>query len=149
MKRQLAIEIICFLFVLLFVYAALIKWMDIQKFTVQLGQSPLLMAFADWFVWVVPTVELIISAMLVFRVTRLAGLYAAFTLMVMFTVYIVVILTYADHIPCSCGGILEDMQWNEHLIFNIAFVLLAATGTSLMTMPSKPETNETKIYYAS
>lgn len=133
MKKQLIIEIISFLYVLLFVYAALMKLMDVEKFTVQLGQSPLLMAFATWIAWVVPSIELIIAAMLIFSRTRLFGFYAAFTLMVMFTVYIVIILTYADHVPCSCGGILEDMGWTEHLIFNIAFVLLGATGVLLLT----------------
>ena len=149
MKRQIAIEIICFLFILLFVYAALMKWMDVEKFHVQLGQSPLLMAFADYLVWIVPATELIIVAMLVFKKTRLVGLYASFTLMVMFTVYIVVILTFADHVPCSCGGILEKMGWTEHLIFNIAFVLMGAAGVILTKLNSLAIAPSTKLNYAS
>lgn len=141
MKRQLAIEIICFLFVLLFVYAALMKWMDIQKFNVQLSQSPLLMPFANWFVWIVPGLELIISVLLIVKSTRLIGLYAAFTLMTMFTAYIVVILTFANHVPCSCGGILEKMGWTEHLVFNIAFVLLALAGVVLEVGTQRKETS--------
>jgi hypothetical protein len=149
MKRQIAIEIICFLFILLFVYAAIMKWMDVEKFHVQLGQSPLLMAFADYLVWIVPGTELLIVAMLVFKKTRLIGLYASFTLMVMFTVYIIVILTFADHVPCSCGGILEKMGWTEHLIFNIAFVLMGAAGVILTKLSSITETSSTKLNYAS
>jgi uncharacterized membrane protein YphA (DoxX/SURF4 family) len=133
MKKQIIIEIISFLFILLFVYAALMKLRDVEQFVAQLGQSPLLMAFANWIAWVVPIVELIVAGMLIFSRFRLIGLYASFTLMVMFTVYIIVILTYADQVPCSCGGILEKMGWTEHLIFNIGFVLLALTGVILLT----------------
>ncbi len=61
----------------------------------------------------------------------LAGLYAAFSLMTMFTAYIVAILRFSDYVPCSCGGVLQNMTWNQHLVFNIAFVLLALTGIIL------------------
>ena len=40
------IEIICLLYILLFVYAAVSKLLDFENFQVQLGQSPLLSAFA-------------------------------------------------------------------------------------------------------
>jgi len=151
MKKQIVIEIISFLFILLFVYAAMMKLLDVEKFTVQLGQSPLLMAFAPQFAWGVPILELLIAAMLIFSRTRLVGLYASFTLMVMFTVYIIIILNFAAHVPCSCGGILEDMNWTEHLTFNIGFVVLSIVGTVLMGRPSEARANSatTNITYAS
>lgn len=139
MKKQIIIEVISFLFILLFVYAALMKLMDVEKFQVQLGQSPLLMAFAKPVSWVVPITELVIAGMLIFSRFRLVGMYAAFTMMVMFTVYIIVILTYAQHVPCSCGGILEDMGWTEHLIFNIGFLLLSIVGIVFL---NKKETDQ-------
>lgn len=133
MRNRIHIEIISSLFILLFVYAAMTKLLDYEKFTVQIGQSPLLMAFAGWLAWLVPTTELVVALLLVFARFRLIGLYASFTLMVMFTAYIVMILNFADHVPCSCGGILEKMGWTEHLIFNIAFVLLAVVGVVMLT----------------
>lgn len=136
MKRRLAIEIICCLFILLFIYAALMKLLDVEKFTVQLGQSPLLMAFAPIVAWAVPAVELGIAVMLVTPRLRRIGLYAAFTLMVMFTVYIGVILAFAQHVPCSCGGIISAMSWGQHLAFNIAFVLLALAAVAVMDKES-------------
>jgi uncharacterized membrane protein YphA (DoxX/SURF4 family) len=131
MRRSVFIEIISCLFILLFVYASLMKLKDVEQFVAQLNQSPLLMPFSKWVSWGIPSLELIIAAMLIFRRFRLIGLIASFTIMVMFTAYIVVILTYADHVPCSCGGILEKMGWTEHLIFNIGFVLLALVGVIL------------------
>ena len=82
MKKKIALEIICFLFILLFTYAAVTKLIDYQKFTVQIGQSPLLTDFAGVLAWAVPGVELLIAGMLAITRLRLVGLYAAFSLMV-------------------------------------------------------------------
>jgi uncharacterized membrane protein YphA (DoxX/SURF4 family) len=133
MTRKILSEIICFLFVLLFVYAALTKLLDYEKFVVQVGQSPLLTPYAGFTGWFVPSLELFISALFAFPKTRLVAFYAGFTLMVMFTAYIVVILGFSDHIPCSCGGVLEKMSWGQHLLFNLLFVVLAVAGIVLQS----------------
>lgn len=138
MKKQTIIEIICALFILLFVYAAVTKLMDYEKFKVQISQSPLLTAFASWIAWIVPGTEILISAMLVFVKFRLIALYAAFSLMTMFTTYIVCILTFSLYIPCSCGGVLEKLGWTQHLVFNIAFVAMAAIAILLSYSKEKP-----------
>ncbi len=127
------VETISLLFVLLFVYAAVSKLLDFENFRVQLGQSPLLTAFAHWVAWAVPGLEIGIAIMLCTPRLRLWGLYAAFSLMVMFTAYIIAILQFSEKIPCSCGGVLESMGWTEHLIFNVVFILLGFTGVALYT----------------
>jgi len=131
MKKQIIIEIICFLLIVLFVYAATNKLIEMEKFKVQIGQSPLITAFADWVVWLIPISELLVSITLVIPSLRLLGLYSSFVLMVMFTAYIIAILNFSEYVPCSCGGILEKLGWTEHLIFNIAFALLAMLGVIL------------------
>lgn|SRR5690606_10400273 len=131
MTRKIAVDIVVFSYILLFVYAALTKLLDYQKFVVQLGQSPILTDYAQVLAVVVPFIELGISLMLIFPKTRLKGLYAAFGLMVMFTTYIVLASRFSDYVPCSCGGVLEGMTWTQHLIFNTVFVLLALIGILL------------------
>lgn len=64
MKRKIAVEVICFLFVLLFVYAALNKLLEYQKFTIQIGQSPILTGFGSWLPAVVIGSELGLAVML-------------------------------------------------------------------------------------
>ena len=137
--KKIALEIICFLFILLFTYAAIMKLMDVQKFTVQIGRSPLLTNFANTAAWGVPISELLIAGMLGITRLRLVGLYAAFTMMVMFTAYIVAILQFSEDIPCSCGGVLESMGWTEHLIFNVGFVTLGLIGILLMIQLHKSD----------
>jgi uncharacterized membrane protein YphA (DoxX/SURF4 family) len=126
--QKLFLETVCLLYVLLFVYAAVNKLLDFENFQVQLGQSPLLSAFAGWISWLVPTTELIIAVLFLFPKWRVIALFAACSLMMMFTTYIFIILNYSSFVPCSCGGILEKMGWTEHLIFNGCFVVLAVLG---------------------
>lgn len=120
--------VICYLYMLLFTYAAISKILDFQNFKVQIGQSPLLSAFAGSISWLVPLVELVIVIMFLFTRFRLMALFASFSLMVMFTAYIFIILNYSSFVPCSCGGILEKLEWKEHLVFNIAFIILSIIG---------------------
>lgn len=131
-SKKILLEIICILYVLLFTYAAASKLLDYEQFQVQLGQSPVLSAYAHLIVWAVPLSEIIISLMLFVDRFRLIGLYIAFFLMVMFTAYIIIILNFSDYVPCSCGGVLEKLGWTEHLIFNIAFIALAFIGILIM-----------------
>lgn|SRR5690349_5464823 len=137
--RKIAIEIISFLFIVLFVYAGVTKLMDYEKFAVQIGQSPLLTAYGDWLAWMIPGIEILISIFLAVARFRLLALYASLSLMVMFTAYIVAILNFSSYIPCSCGGILEKLGWTEHLIFNTVFIVLAVSGIVLTSSESVEE----------
>jgi len=136
-KKNLIVEIISYLFIILFVYAAVSKLLDFEQFRVQLGQSPLLSAFAQWIAWAVPTIEIVIAVLLISPRFRLPGLYASFSLMIMFTTYIIIILNFTDFIPCSCGGVLEQLGWTEHLVFNIGFILLALLGILFLSNNEK------------
>lgn len=118
-------------FILLFCYAAISKILDYENFEVQLAQSPLLSAYASTIAWLIIATELVIVLLLVLNSTSKIGLYSSFGLMTAFTVYIYLILNYSDFVPCSCGGILEEMGWTEHFVFNIVAMLIAATGVLL------------------
>lgn len=109
----------------LFIYAATSKLWDFQQFKVQLGQSPVLTAYADWIAWAVPLTEYILAALLLMDQSRLYALYSSLGLMTMFTTYIILVLNFSDYIPCSCGGVLEDLGWTEHILFNLFFVVLS------------------------
>jgi hypothetical protein len=141
-RREILIDIISALFVVLFVYAAVTKLIDYGKFRVQVGQSPLLTAFAGTVAWLVPAVEIIVAAMLTVLRFRLSGLYASFGLMVMFTAYIVVITQFSEYVPCSCGGVLEKLSWNEHLVFNLVFVALGFWPSSSIRRKSRSRVPE-------
>jgi uncharacterized membrane protein YphA (DoxX/SURF4 family) len=137
MKKVTALEIIRWLLLSLFLYAAVTKLISYEKFKVQLGQSPLLTEQAYWIAWAVPVIEIVIVLMLALPALQLIALYASYSLMVMFTTYIVIITRFSPYVPCSCGGVLQKLGWTEHLVFNIVFVALAATGIILHVQHSK------------
>ncbi|MBW4359343.1 MauE/DoxX family redox-associated membrane protein [Flavobacterium taihuense] len=123
--QTMILEFICLLYLLLFVYAGVSKLLDFENFRIQLGQSPLLSAFAGWVSFLVPVVELVICVFLIIPRLRIIGLFASYGLMVLFTAYIFTVLHYTSFVPCSCGGVLEKLNWTQHLIFNAVFVVLA------------------------
>lgn len=122
---------ISYLYILLFVYAAVSKFLDFENFQAQLGQSPLLSPFANFASVAVIVLELLIAVLLSIPRFRYFALWAAVALMSMFTAYIVIILHFSYFVPCSCGGILEKLGWTQHLIFNIAFLFLAIVAILL------------------
>lgn len=138
--KNTIIHIISYFCILLFVYAAISKWLDFETFQNQLGQSPLLSAYAHWIVWAVPISEILIAIMLSISRFRILGLYGFYTLMVMFTTYIIIILNFTSFTPCSCGGVLEKLGWTEHLVFNIIFIILSTLSVVLLS------TNRIKSY---
>lgn len=136
--RRFAIFIISLMYILLFVYAAVSKLLDFENFQVQLGQSTLVGFLAGFVSYTVIIAELAIASLLVFPITRRFALYLGYTLMVLFTLYIYFILHYSSNIPCSCGGVIEKLTWDQHLLFNLAFVVLG--GTALLLQPDRPKT---------
>ena len=75
--------------------------------------------------------ELLVAAGLFIPVTRKAALLGALILMGLFTIYIGYMILFTPHLPCSCGGVLKQMSWRQHFVFNIVFTLLAGAGYTL------------------
>src|SRR5699024_3745910 len=110
------VNFICYLYIVLFVYASVSKILEFQDFQTQLVQSPVLGAFAVPISYGIILIHMMVSMLLIFEKSRLTGLYLSFLLMVLFTAYIVIILNFTSFTPCSCGGVLEELGWTEHLI---------------------------------
>lgn len=126
--KRIFLEIVSILFIFLFVYTASAKLWDFQRFQAQLNISPLPSEVAWFTAWFIPTSELVAAVLLCFARFRLYGLMVSSTLMAVFTAYVLFILFLSKEIPCSCGGVLESMGWQEHLIFNIIFLSLGLFG---------------------
>jgi len=134
-NKNLSTDIISALFVLLFVYAAVSKLADYQRFQIQLGKSPILAPFMNEVSWLIPLIEIATAGLLVSKRYQLLALYISYSMMIMFTAYIVVILNFSPYIPCSCGGILQNMNWRQHLVFNVIFVIIGCLG--VVVYPTK------------
>ena len=131
MKRAILVEIIATLFMILFMYTAISKIMDYGVFKEQLSESPILHSIAVPVAIGIPALEILLTAGLLLPRWRLRALYASTALMVGFTVYIIVLMNVAEHLPCSCGGVLAALSWRDHIIFNSIFVGLGVLGILL------------------
>jgi hypothetical protein len=126
--KPLLIQGIASLLLFLFIYAALSKLFNLVSFQATLYRSPLIGPNASWVAIAVPIIELMISVLLFLPQTRRLGLLGSFSLMLLFTGYISYLILFAAHLPCSCGGVLQTLNWKEHWVFNLLFALLAFTG---------------------
>ena len=141
--KKLLIEIAASLLVILFVYAGVNKLLNYSEFRFQLGRSPYIAFMAGFVAWFMPVSEIIVALLLTVKKTRLVGFYASFLIMVLFTGYIYAMLNYSPYLPCSCGGVLSMMSWDQHLYFNLFFVLLSALGALLLSQPASINKLET------
>src|ERR1700712_4227739 len=126
--RKIIVEIVAFLLIVLFTYTATSKLFGYSNFKFQLTRSPFITGIAGTIAWLLPMSEIIIACMLCINRLRQTGLYASFFMMLVFTGYIYAMLHFSPFLPCSCGGVLAAMSWQQHFYFNIFFIILALTG---------------------
>lgn len=118
--------------ILLWVYTAFNKLAEFENFKKQLYNQTFSPDLAEILVWLIPVLEIITAILLAFSKTRLAGLLFSVFLMSVFTTYILLVLTgYYERVPCSCGGLLKEMDWQTHFWFNTIFLGIAVLGTFL------------------
>lgn len=131
MKQMIAknifIEVVTYLFILLFLYTGVMKLIDHLDFYFAIQKSHILYRFASLVSWLIPILELLIVACLLVSKMRRIGLLSSFILMALFTVYVGYNAFFTTHEerPCTCGGIIQDMTWIQHFFFNTAFTLFA------------------------
>jgi putative oxidoreductase len=132
LKRQVVLECIAALLILLFLYASVSKFLDFKRFIDEINNQPLPNSWTPFLVWGIPFLEIAISAAVAFEYTRLLGFYAALVMMILFTIYSILILThFFPYIPCSCGGVIRKLTWPQHLILNLLYMALSILGIIL------------------
>jgi uncharacterized membrane protein YphA (DoxX/SURF4 family) len=143
MKKSIVLEIICFLLILLFVYTAVSKFINFDNFrNFVVTQTPLSRPIAGFMAIAIPATELIASCLLLIPRFRKTGLYTSFVLMAVFTGYVVYALYFSPKVPCACGGIIRQMSWREHLLFNSVFTIAAFIAIRLYNNKANSDTKE-------
>jgi len=128
-KYRRLVDFIAAVLIFLFVYTATSKLFTFDQFKAVISASPLLGEHAGLLSWLVPSAELVVSLLLFLSFSREYGFLFSSILMGVFSLYIAYMLLFSpDPLPCSCGGVLKQMSWSQHLIFNIIFFLLSVFG---------------------
>lgn len=125
MKKRYAVSAIIALLVLLFVYTAASKVLDLETFRGNMYNQGLPRWLTEFLIWGLPPAEIAVVCCLLFSGTQRMGLYLSLTLLLLYTIYVAAILLRLLHrIPCSCGGIFRHMSWQQQLWLNLTFITL-------------------------
>ena len=135
--KSMVSNIINGLFILLFTYTALSKILGYGKFRFVLSVAPLVRSYATWIAAVIPAAELIIAALIFIPATAKKGMIAGVSLLVLFTIYLVYMILTDPDLPCSCGGVIQQMSWKQHIAFNIFFIAAGLTGIYMQNKEKK------------
>jgi putative oxidoreductase len=131
-KKQVLLECVCALLILLFLYASVSKFLDFKTFIDQMNNQPLPNSWTPFLVWSIPLAEIAVSILLLFEATRLTALYVYLGMMIVFTIYIgIVLMHFFPYTPCSCGGVIRKLTWGQHLFLNLFYIALSVFGIVL------------------
>jgi putative oxidoreductase len=154
LKPATIIEIISALFILLFVYTSVDKFVAfgtlkfaLKKFA--LKGYPIIGAMPGLIAWGLPITELVISLLLFMPRTRELGLHSFLIIMTIFTLYVGYMLIFSPKLPCTCGGLLYMLSWPQHLMFNLFFVALATLAIRIYKIQGhqKKETETAPVIF--
>lgn len=126
--------------ILLYSYTAISKLINYEVFKANLRRSPLIDQGADTIAWLLPATELIVVLLLFFERTAKAGFFASLVLLTVFTFYLLYMILFVADLPCSCGGVLSKMSWQQHIWFNLFFIAINILG--LFALRKQEQVNE-------
>lgn len=122
------------LIISLMLYAGISKMADPALFAFQLQRSPvtLVNGNAHLLSWALPIAEICTGAAMLSSRFRKAALCTFIVMMAVFTGYIIYLLASGLKLPCSCGGLISQLSWHQHLLLNITFIAMGLLGIMWM-----------------
>ncbi len=126
--KTIIIDLIVYAFLILFMYTAASKLFTTKSFASTLAKSPLIGSYSLFVAWAIPIIEILISLLLILDTKRKWSIHASLALMILFTIYLSYMVFSGSKLPCHCGGVVSTMTWQQHIWFNMGFVLLGFTG---------------------
>jgi putative oxidoreductase len=128
-KTEWIIEILAGLIVLLFLYTALSKLVDLRHFVRAIDNQPFDNRYTTVLVIILPAAEILSGLLLLVPRLRLAGFAMSAILMLAFTGYVALVtFHFYERVPCACAGVFDQLTWPQHLIFNAVFLLANVMG---------------------
>ena len=132
MKRSDLPDLITVLLILMFTYAAFSKLLAFSSFRIQMLIQPVPKWSVVPLIYLIPVAEITTVLLLLFKSSKRYGLFSAAGLMVAFTLYVGLAMTGVyGSIPCSCGGVIGHLSWQQHFIFNLLFLSISIYGIVL------------------
>jgi hypothetical protein len=131
MKSKTFIRFIAVFLIMLFVSAAVYKLLTFGTFRSQLNKSSFIIGYAGLVAPLVPALEILVAVLLYRPASRLAGLFCSFFLVSFYTIYLLGMLSMGHEMSCNCGELWQRLSLGQHLLFNIAVVVMICIGVIL------------------
>lgn len=91
--------------------------------------QPLPKDWAIYLAYLLPFLELLLGLLLFFPKSRWFGFLCSSILLSSFSTYVGLVWIGAfPVVPCSCAGLFRRLLWGEHLLVNLAFLLISLIG---------------------
>ncbi|MEP0711876.1 MauE/DoxX family redox-associated membrane protein [Algoriphagus sp.] len=129
MEKQEKIAVPSLLLALLWTYTGLDKLLRWEASRKAFHNQTFPAEVAEVLAYAVPIVELLITLLLLFSVSRWWGYLSSILLLTVFTTYVGLIWVGAfPRVPCNCAGILESLGWAEHFMLNLLMLAMGIYG---------------------
>jgi len=124
--------------IVLWIYTGLEKLIGFEKSRKAFHNQVFPQEIAEYLTYVVPITELLLGMLLIFNLTRWWGFMGSLLLLSVFSTYIGLIwIGVFPRVPCNCAGILEQIGWAEHLVLNLALIVISGWGLAFSSPVAK------------
>ena len=145
MNKNRFISISKILLMVMFAYAGIFKIVDITLFESQMKESPLIpQLLIPTLAISLPIFELLLAILLMYDKYNSMSLTLSFITMLFFSLYLIMLVSLYENVPCTCGGILGKLGYTEHIIFNLFF--LTISGVTFYLHDSKSNQTHQESY---
>ncbi|MDF2159430.1 hypothetical protein P2G54_16340 [Algoriphagus sp. CAU 1675] len=128
-------KIISSILILIFCYTGLDKAIRFESSRKAFHNQTFPAELAEILAYAVPGVELLLTLLLFFSVTKWWGYLGSLLLLTVFTTYVGLIWVGAfPRVPCNCAGILESLGWAEHFFLNLGLIGISVLGLRELRM---------------
>ena len=129
MKKSLTLDVIVTTIIMMWLYASFSKYFDFGQFKRGMYDQPFPYWFSSLLIGILPPLEIIIAVLVFIGKTTRLGLQVSLCLLIIFTIYVTAIVIHLIPIePCPCGGMIRELTWPMHLIFNAFFIAINIIG---------------------
>lgn len=132
-------QLTAWLIIVLFVYTASDKLLNLKDFTEFLVRLDYIGGYGNLLAILIPVAEIGIALILLIPALRMTGLYMALGLMLAFTLYLIHMRLTRTHLPCHCGGAISKLTWLQHIWFNLGLMVLLTF--SVLRLHKKTQTD--------
>ena len=109
----------------IFIYAAVTKLFSPAEFQVKLLKAVYIPSpWIPFLTYLIPVTEIAAVLMCLSRVTEDAGWILLYFLLVLFTGHLLLLHVFSPSAPCSCGGLLDLLTYEQHVYLNSGMILL-------------------------